>query len=225
MDTNVKNLKVYTSSLEELNVPKIERESKFLGAGCLGFAYLTKDNKVIKLLDRPGTRRQYELLSFIKNLELPNAYHIHDVLSNKKNGIKSYGGIIYEYINKEKVNLWEMPSSFIVENFKKLFAQAIILGHNCVLIDDLHIGNIIVNHDSITTIDFDEYYFDLKNVTSSNIEKMRQVLMDLLIFNYLVYNNEKDKNKDLITNNLKKVKSLGEFSNYRNLNNWLKKAN
>ena len=221
---DVKNLKVYTSSLEELNVPKIERESKFLGAGCLGFAYLTNDNKVIKLLDRPGTKRQYELLSFVKNLKLPNAYRICDVLSNNKNGIKSYGGSIYEYINKENVNLWEMPSSFIVENFKGLFAQAIILGHNYVLVDDFHIGNIIVNHDSITTIDFDEYYFSSKNVTSNNVEKMRQVLIDLLIFNYLCYNNEKDKNKDLIASNLKKVKSLGEFSNCRNLNDWLKKV-
>lgn len=220
MSTSVKNLKVYTTSCQELDVTKIEKEDKFLGSGYVGFAYLNKDNKVIKLLDKPGTKKQYEVMSFIKNLNLPNFYLIYDILSNEKFGVKTYAGTISKYYKSENIDLWEMPSSFIVDNVKKLFEQASILGEKKISMCDIHDGNLIISREGIISIDADDDRFCNECRDKENINAVRFAIIKLLASNYF---KRRDKVKiagSEIVKKLCEIKSFDEISKYKSPIDW-----
>ncbi len=222
MGEEIKNLKVYTSSLEEILYSDVKKNSKRLDSGYYGRTFIFGQNrdKVIKLLREPGNRNQYEMLSYIKNLNLPNFYLIYDILSNEKSGIKTYAGTISKYYKSENLDLWEMPSSFIIDNVKKLFEQASILGEKKVIIWDMHKGNLVVSKEGIITIDADDNRFSDECEEKENINAIRDAVIKLLASNYLKGKHDNKVSGNEIVQRLRKVKSFNELSIYEKPIDW-----
>lgn len=129
----------------------------YLDEGYYGIAYRYDTDKVIKIQEFAGTANQYEVVSAIKNLHLPNFYRLFDVLYNEKCGLRTFKGTISQYYSEVDIDLWTERSEYSIESFLGLFDSVVTLGRNDILIDDLHLRNAILGSLGITIIDVDDY--------------------------------------------------------------------
>lgn len=147
---------IYTSSGEVLSVEEIKK-LPLIGEGGYGSVYKYDEDKVIKLLPCPFPECNYSVIELICKLGLPNFYHIYDLLSESKTD-KKYIGTISSYHKPEKLNIWTMPSDWLVENYERLQEAVIKLGEQEIKIIDMKKLNSIVNRSGITIIDVDKYW-------------------------------------------------------------------
>ena len=118
---------IYTSSGDFVDQEAMQ-ELPCIGLGACGRVYQLADERVIKILGNPGSMEQYKTMSKIKNLNLPNLYQIFDILSSRKSYFKNYAGNISSFHQSEAVDIWTMPSDWLIENYEGLFETSIKLG-------------------------------------------------------------------------------------------------
>ena len=163
------------------------RVLQFLGRGTSGRAFKLDEERVIKILNNSIPHRIKTLVT-IKDLQLPNFYKLYDILYEGDLMLERYVGCISSYHKSEPVNIFEMPSSWIIDNFESLSESVIILGRNKIKINDLIPGNVIINRDGITVIDVDGYEKQDRTCVRINLDKLKTIFFfRLLKNNYNAY--------------------------------------
>ena len=175
--------KIYTSSGETLFESDI-KNLPFIGKGMFGSVYDYGDGKVIKIMDEPSILCSYQGIAAVKRLKLSNYYRLYEILSEKPSS-KIYIGSIGSYHRKENINIWEMPSEWLIENYEKLYEDVSKLGRSKIAIYDTLPCNCIINSDGITVIDVDRYIKSKYECVESNVRRLhRELFRPLLRCNY-----------------------------------------
>lgn len=207
----------------------MKKGATFLSSGNCGSAYLFNDC-VIKLVDSDGDMEQYDTVSCIKNLSLPNFYKLYSVLSCERNGIKTFGGTISKYYLSENVDMFLKPSDYLLDSFNSLYKSMSELGKNNIFVFDLNRANTIVNNDGIFVIDVDLYqrmsYNLPKNIISKNLFKMKcSIFYELLQSNFLNHhgNELKDLSGEDISRMIYDLLNLNDFDDSKTFNKTLSK--
>ena len=149
-------------------------DSRLIGKGGGSNVYLFGD-KVIKLYRHSYSAYlsnfdKYRLESLMK-LKLEHFIVPMEIVYNEFGNIAGY---TMKYINGENGNcIMNLNSGFFVEQLEKIFDELDILSKENIVIDDLHVDNILVNEDGIYFIDCDGYNFKnrldyYKNFIDSN---------------------------------------------------------
>jgi hypothetical protein len=165
-------------------------ESKeVVGSGNYGTVYRYDDDKVIKFANSRGDSNQYNAVSIIKNLSLPNFYKLYDVLSCTDGDVKTFGGTIARYYPSEDLDLFLMPSDYLLDNFNSLYNSMVLLGSSKISIFDLNPRNVICNSSGIYVIDVDLYQQMMAafpwDLSMRNCFALKRCLFyDLLLRNY-----------------------------------------
>ena len=198
---------VYKDSGEILHEEDIKR-LPIIGKGFSGTIYRYDEDKVIKLMNKPSRVCSFETLDTIKNLQLPNFYRIYNLLSDGVT-LNQYVGNIASYHKEETVDIWNMPSDWLIENYEGLYEAMTKLGEQQIEIYDALPCNCIVNKSGMTLIDVDRYFEDPYNCTKSNIRLLVcKLLRPLLEQNFMEYHSDLCSS-DLIYSLLKSL-----FSSY-----------
>lgn len=207
----------------------IDKGATYLSSGNCGAAYLFNDT-VIKLVDSDGDMEQYDTVSCIKNLSLPNFYKLYSVLSCEKNGIKTFGGTISRYYPAKEVDIFLKPSDYLLDSFNSLYKSMKELGKNNIFVFDLNRANTIVNDNGIFVIDVDLYQRMLnnlpKNVISKNLFKLKcSVFYELMQSNFLNYHSDELKvlSGEDISRILYDLLNLNDFDDSKTFNKTLSK--
>lgn len=190
MNSSINNLKVYTDSGRTISLSKLEK--KLLGYGTTAKIFKYRVSKVIKVLDEPGTEEQYDIAREIQGLSLPRFYHIEEVLANEPSGDKTYAGMITRYYRPGDIDIWTLPSSFLIKQIKQLRESAIILGRHKINIDDINTSNVLLVKDGIMVIDTDEYYRTECECDEDNLITIRSCVDLILLNNY--FNRNRSEN-------------------------------
>ena len=156
-----------------------------IGEGAYGKVYKLEEDKVIKLLNYPVYYGN-DAMRYLKGLDLPNFYHIYDLLNEVgPNNIVGYSGVISSYYESEDVDIWTMPSSWIIENYERLCESVIKLGEKNIEIYDVCPHNAIINRGGITIIDADSYKIRDYSCVDKNLRYLKILLFqELLCGNY-----------------------------------------
>lgn len=163
----------------------------FVKGGAFGNIYRLDDDKVVKLLRAPSTTHQYDVMKKIKGLNLPNYYRLYEILSSKLFFNKSYIGNIASYHKPSDVDVLEMPSDWLIENYEGLMEAATKLGEANIKIVDARPANAIINDSGITIIDVDLYEMASEQCVVKNICHMQtELLLKLLKENCLTHHSD-----------------------------------
>lgn len=200
---------IYTSSGEIFREEDI-KSLPVIGKGMFGNIYRYGEDKVIKLMDEPDKICDYETLDKIRKLNLPNFYHIYELLSEGVS-LKQYIGNIASYHESEDVDIWELPSEWLIENYEGLYETAIKLSELGIVMYDNRQANCILNSSGITLIDADNYY------DSSDYEHNYKRELNLRVLHYYLL-------WPLLVENFNSHHSLREFREYKHLPSWLSKG-
>lgn len=181
----VKDLKINSNFLGTIDENSLEKMTK-LYPGSRGIAYLAKGNVALKLQKVTGSKMQYDTVSKIKNLNLPNFYRIHEVLGYGSSLDKKFVGTISSYYEESDVNIWEKPSSYLIDNFKRIENSVNTLSKNGIKVVELYPCNAILGDKDITIIDVDNYKEGKVSECSSYNENelIHSFLIPLLARNY-----------------------------------------
>lgn len=192
----------YTTSGEILYEKEIMK-LPIVGKGAEGDVFKLDDDKVIKIVD--GDYVDYDVMMTIKNLRLPNFYTIFELLSSKSASSRVYAGNISKFYESEDVDIWEMPSEWLIENYQGLCEAVSVLGEKRISLFDASVSNLIVNRDGITIIDTDLYDRVSIPCVKENLDSLRlDIIYDLLYNNY-------EEHHDLEHDEETLVKVLQEF--------------
>lgn len=226
---NERNL-FYTESGLVVDKKKIEKNGGvYLSSGNYGNAYKLND-KVVKLVFNDGSSEQYDTVSCIKNLSLPNFYKLYNVLSCEKSGIKTFGGTISKFYSSEDVDIFLKPTDYLLDSFNSLHKSMVELGKNNIFVFDLNRANTIVNDNGIFVIDVDLYQRMMnnlpKNVISKNLFKLKcSVFYELMQSNFLNYHSDELKvlSGEDISRILYDLLNLNDFDDSKTFNKTLSK--
>jgi len=197
-----------------------QSDASYLSCGNYGSVYRYSDDKVIKLVDSDGTEEQYETMSSIKDLNLPNFYKLYEILyRNSVDGVKTFGGTIAKYYPREDFDIFLQPSEYLLESFNSLYRAMIQLGMNGISVFDLNRRNVIVNREGIYVIDADLYQ-KLGNsltwkIALKNLYRMKDsIFYDLMISNFFKYH--KNISSEYANEFIKIIYDLLNMDDYEN---------
>lgn len=173
---------IYTSAGEVIDVDEVNK-LPLIATGSYGTVRKIDEDRAIKVINVFSPHANYNTICSIKNLRLPNFYYIYDVLSCPGKKIKTYAGMICSFHQKERVDIWSMPSSFIIENYQNIQESAFRLGEKGIEMVDV-LGNMILNYSGITIIDADFYRQRRTQVVEKNLE-----YLDKSVFYYFLNHN------------------------------------
>lgn len=221
----------YTSSGKVIDRAEFENsDGAFIDGGNYGSAYRYGNDKVVKFVESPGSDEQYENMSNIKNLSLPNFYKIYEVLSCQSDGIKTFGGTIAQYYPKEDVDIFLQPSDFLLDSFNALCRSMEVLGTNHFFAFDLNNRNSILNSNGIFVIDADLYQRMATNlawkIAAKNVFKLKSsVFYDLLLSNFFRHHSDElgDLKSSDVSNMLYDLMNLDDFADSTVFNKTLAK--
>lgn len=175
-----------------------------VGQGTFGDVYDYGDGKVIKILPEPSVYCSYQIMATIKRLKLFNFYRIYDILSSKKSE-KKYVGCITSYHIAEPIDILEMPSEWLIENYEKLYEDMIKIGEAKIAIYDTVPCNCIINSSGITIIDTDRYKERTGECVEENIRSFNDEFLRPLLWKYCIrFHSDK-----LVPDEIKRI--LGEL--------------
>ena len=141
-----KNNKLYIDDYDSL-------VDKYIGAGCNGICYLTKDNKVLKILDdgkeesiEPLTALESDIFVFPKTL----VYNIHS---------REFIGYIMDYVEGTMLSAINggYDIDFYLNEVKKVENEVEILTDQNVVIFDAGCTNIMISNNGLRVVDTDFY--------------------------------------------------------------------
>lgn len=163
------------------------------------------DDKVIKILNNPGTIMQYKVVSTIKNLKLSNFYEIYDVLSCENTKCKSFAGTISKYYEGTIADVLTTPSDYLLDSYYHLSNSFYTLGQNGIAVSDFYSNNCILTENGITVIDVDLYskYDDinedgLARVSHGNLFKLKYLFfLDLFMRHFFSFHQDEFSSKDI----------------------------
>lgn len=197
---------IYTNPYTSIDSKKIKKEI-FLGKGNWGSVYRFDNDKAIKIIDHDGNNEQYEIISFIKNLNLPNFYKIYDVLYTMDFSLKEYAGTISKYYQTKDIDIYTTSSSYLLDSFNALSESMNILGQHQITAYDFCNKNILLTEEGLIAIDVD-FYGKMENdipkrTIKRNMKQLKEsVLHRLLIFNlHYHHKNDFDISKNEAINN------------------------
>lgn len=163
------------------------------------------DDKAIKLLNNPGTRMQYKVVSAIKNLKLSNFYEIYDVLSCENTKCKSFAGTISKYYENSITDVLTTPSDYLLDSYYHLSNSFYILGQNGIAVNDFYSRNCVLAENGITVIDVDLYslYDDISEaglecVSRGNLFKLKYLFfLDLLTRHFYSFHHDEFSSENI----------------------------
>lgn len=190
MDEN----KILTSSKLIIDKEEITK-NKPIGSGNWGHVYRYDNDKIIKITDKYGSSEQYEMVSFIKNLNLPNFYKIYDVLYHETVNVKEFSGTISKYYPEEKIDLFTTTSDYLLDSFNSLTEALKILSENKIIAYDFCCKNILLTNEGIIGIDVDFYQkmdeYSKSRIMRINMKQLKEAIMHrLLVFNLDKYHRD-----------------------------------
>lgn len=194
---------IYTSSGELID-NSIFSDENYIDGGIQGRVYHYGSDKVIKVLMSDGTAYKYDMVSTIKNLNLPNFSKIYDILSKEKGPVKSYSGTICKFYERNVIDIWTQPSEYIIDSFLGICDVATILGRNKIAIGDLTPINTFLSNDGIIVIDFDSFYNVYggysDRIIDDNLYEVKSVLfLPLLFSQFVMFHDDCYDRKDLVS--------------------------
>ena len=161
--------------------------SKYIGHGKNGDVYKLSSYKCIKVyqeyydLKRVNGRITKEVFYFFREVSLDNFVSLCNDYYDDDNE-DSIRAFTMKYYPSSKTNILEMPTEYVIDNFKKLLKSIEKISENNILIKDLMACNVIIGDDNMTVIDVDDYQyvFDDNRLYYINVK----ALFDLFISVY-----------------------------------------
>lgn len=192
---------IYTSSGDLIDASAFSDEN-YIDSGIQGRVYHYGPDKVIKVLTGNGSSYKYDMVSTIRNLNLPNFSRIYDILSREKGPVKSYSGTICKFYERSVMDIWTEPSEYIINSFLGLCDVATLLGKNNIAIEDLVPKNTILSRDGIMVVDFDSFYNVYggysDSIVEDNLEEVKNLLfLPLLFSQFVMFHNDCYSKKNL----------------------------
>ena len=149
--------------------------------------YKIDDDKCIKIGIDPRNV-SLNTLKLIRELDLKGIYKIYDILFDKDNNFTAYTCKMYQ---KEMIDLYLMPSEYIIENYLRLKKAIEELTNNKIFVVDLHDENVIVNSREMIIIDTDLYviseYIKSNKLEEYNYKALRELFIKLFEVSYCRY--------------------------------------
>lgn len=181
---------IYLENGEVYKERKEIEKLPILGRGVPSVAYRLDDDNVLKLLHHYYEYDYCDLKAMleIKKLGLKNLLEIRNILLRKNSdGVSFYVGNIAKYYQAQNIDLWEMPSYWLVANYNRLLESFKILGERQILAFDCSPSNTIINKNGIVIIDPDLYVKLNFDCTDSNIMTLNELFRELLCESYLKF--------------------------------------
>lgn len=156
---------------------------KLIGKGAQGKIYKIDNDKCLKHYYTGSSCFRYDVDIFnkIMELDLDNFYKIYELLF-EVNGL--FKGYVMKYYEKNKIDILTMPVDYTIDNFLKLYDSVKKLSDASILVNDLGIGNVILNDKYITVIDVDLYSFKYSILNSEIFDVNSYILYKLFISLY-----------------------------------------
>ena len=90
-----------------------------------------------------------------------------------------------KYYKNEPIDILTMPTDYTLDNFYNIYRSINKISKNKILINDMHIGNIIMNNNDIIIIDIDyydkEYSATFDKINKSNYVSLINLFTDIYI--------------------------------------------
>lgn len=164
------------------NVIKFSTDRKIEEGKIYSNIYKVSEEECIKIFKNTSDELTLEILSLIRDLNLPSFYSIHDFYFDRNRDFKAY---TMEYYKKDNIDILTMPTDYTLSNLYAIYNDIERLTDENVVVSDLHSGNVILNRDGITVIDADLYY-QLFNAERYKLER-KNLLALIYLFKDLYF--------------------------------------
>lgn len=119
----------------------------------------TISNQTKSIFDDMGTTFNQEMFDYFKfNFNDSNLCELYDLLYDDK--LTTVLGYTMKYYQETINNILTMPTSYILDNYNKIYELVLKLTDECIRIVDLNSRNIINTDNQMVVIDYDKYYLD-----------------------------------------------------------------
>ncbi len=174
---------VYSSDGKYIIDPNKQEE---IEAGTYGKIYKYDDNTCFKVFKYEGFHKPDPII-MIKELSLKNFCKIYDLLYDQN---LQYKGYIMKYYQQDGFDILS-DKDYLLDSVNGIYDGIMELTRHLFQVADLHLGNIIINKDGMTIIDFDDFRKFSSNNTYINISRYKNLLRELL-YRYLTYHHPKE---------------------------------
>ena len=151
-----------------------------IGGEVYGSVYKVNVEECVKKFKSKNMIVDKDALLLIQELDLDNFCKIKKLLYNKSRILIGY---LMKYYQNENIDILTMPTEYTVDNLYKLYNSVIKLSKNNIFICDMQTGNIIINTNEITIIDYDLYvlngYFTGPLLEYKNIYSLRYLFKEI----------------------------------------------
>lgn len=155
------------------------------------------NNILLKIVKNPLSKEFEKIVKIINKYNLKHFVKINNLYYDNNHNIIAYE---MNYAYNTIINILEMPTRYISENYIELFNEILILTNENILLNDLSLTNIVLNCNDIVIIDIDDYEFN-NDINNKNINLLNSTFIELFIkTSYFYINNETlEKIKDLFS--------------------------
>ena len=162
----------------------IDLKRDIIGEGLCGVVYHVNEEICLKHIVNSFSTNKEALEEFIK-LDLESFYKIYKLLYDRHN---RFAGYLMKYYESEEIDIMTMPIDYTLDNLYRMLRDIKILSENNILVEDMHIDNIIMNRDRIINIDVDNYMLIQKNsILTKNTSQIYSLFKGIYIEALLKY--------------------------------------